>query len=1028
MDRRRVSTGGWLVDLSNTGIASSAAVHPSDNWLISTVDTGVAGVTGADGNLANGHHNPVQSGLDGTTTTSNSCFLSTLKCVLFNSQSLCNKFSILSHMLDNSDLDIVCITETWLKSRIPDSCIVNGSDYSIWRSDRMEKTGGGVCIITRNKSVVATPVLILKTVEQADVCAIDIQCNNSAIRLINVYRPPRSECGAESAELMKSLVKCLVDLCDTNWPVILVGDFNLPSVDWSLPLIAHDDDNCISRFNLFIFQHAFDQLVNEPTRGDSLLDLIFCNDEFVITNLTVDQPFGSSDHNMVKFSILTPSSENQSSTTAIVDSVKYNFAKADWPSIYQFMGSIDWTFVLQNCSSCELMTDSLYSVLHECFENFVPKYSICGLSRRKRKNYPASLKRLMRRKLAVWHKLKNNFSSNLAETYRRLCRQVRDGVLSADARFEESLVKTGNLGKFFRHAGSKFNNKKNVGVLVGSNGQVISDATEKAELLSEHFKSVFVVDDNKCGDEIASDVDGRNKPDALANVRFTPGAVAKVIRKLKTNSAGGPDSVPPIFLKKCCSFLAEPLSHIFDACFKEGFLPTDWRSAFITPVFKGGDATKACNYRPISLTSTICKIMEVIIKDEIIQYLLGKNLISKRQHAFIQKHSTVTNLLESVHDWNVILRSRRDVDVLYVDFSRAFDSVVHSKLLLKLSNIGIDGALLQWIKAFLTARKQCVVVENCFSNWVDVLSGVPQGSVLGPILFLIFVNDVVDISDNSTVCSLFADDLKIYSAVDIVAGCDSLQNALDKLTVWCNKWQMCINISKTLVLHIGKKNPKHEYSINNVVIRTVESARDLGVIVDSLLSFDGHIDSIVKRAYIRIGILFKGFVTRDVHVLKQAYVTFIRPTLEYASVVWSPYKLKHINAIEKIQRHFTRRIPHLRDLSYGERLAIINLETLELRRLKADLTMYYKILHGLTPMSVDEYFVITSHTRSTRASDKFLLSKSDFCSKALENDFFDRNITCWNDLPECVKCALSVKSFKTLLSKTDLSNYLSVKL
>jgi len=363
-----------------------------------------------------------------------------------------------------------------------------------------------------------------------------------------------------------------------------------------------------------------------------------------------------------------------------------------------------------------------------------------------------------------------------------------------------------------------------------------------------------------------------------------------------------------------------------------------------------------------------------------------------------------------------------------VDFSRAFDSVVHSKLLLKLSNLGIGGALLRWIGAFLVGRKQCVVVENCFSNWSDVVSGVPQGSVLGPILFLIFINDVVEISNCCSNCSLFADDLKIYSAVDTNADRDSLQVALDKLVLWCKKWQMCINASKTFVLHLGKKNPMFNYCLNNTVIGSVNNACDLGVLMDSNLLFDKHVDSIVKRAYCRIGILFKGFVSRDIQVLRQAYVAFIRPILEYASLVWSPYKLKHITAIEKIQRHFTRRIPTLHYLAYGERLALMGLETLELRRLNADLSMYYKILHGLTPLVPDDYFTVAVHNRTTRSSDKLLLSQSIFCNKALENDFFERHIKCWNALPEAVKNAPSLKLFKSLLSKTDLSKYLTVAL
>ena len=420
-------------------------------------------------------------------------------------------------------------------------------------------------------------------------------------------------------------------------------------------------------------------------------------------------------------------------------------------------------------------------------------------------------------------------------------------------------------------------------------------------------------------------------------------------------------------------------------------------------------------------------MMEVVIKDEMLNYLSSRNLITKRQHAFIQRHSTVTNLLESVHDWNLILQDRHAVDIIYVDFSRAFDSVVHRKLLIKLSNLGIHGDLLCWICAFLTGRKQCVVVENAFSTWVDVISGVPQGSVLGPILFLLFINDITDISDSFTKCSLFADDLKIYSSIDTIADCRSLQIALDRLALWSEIWQLNVNVNKTHVLHIGCKNPNNDYLYNGSFISVSETVCDLGVVVDGCLSFDKHVDSIVRRAYMRIGVLFKGFVSRDINVLRQAYITFIRPILEYASNVWSPYKLKYIRSIEKIQRHFTRRIPELHDLPYSERLAKINLETLELRRLKADLIMYYKILHKLTPLTVEDYFTEAVHNRPTRSSGRTLLDKALTRNKAFDNDFFVRQVSCWNDLPEQIKHATSLWTFKRQLGQTDLTKYLSIR-
>ena len=206
-----------------------------------------------------------------------------------------------------------------------------------------------------------------------------------------------------------------------------------------------------------------------------------------------------------------------------------------------------------------------------------------------------------------------------------------------------------------------------------------------------------------------------------------------------------------------------------------------------------------------------------------------------------------------------------------------------------------------------------------------------------------------------------------------------------------------------------------------------DTVRDLGVETDCKLSYDYHIENIVRQAYMRVGVLFKSFVSRDCDLLRQAYVTYIRPLLEYACNVWSPYKFKHIRAIEKIQRHFTRRIPAMRDLSYDERLARLNLESLEIRRVRSDLVLYYKIFNGLTNFNPSDVFDVRQNVRLTRSRDKLQLCRPMCKSKVLENNFFVRRIACWNMLPDDVKNLSSVSQFKKALMFTDLSNSLLLK-
>jgi hypothetical protein len=362
------------------------------------------------------------------------------------------------------------------------------------------------------------------------------------------------------------------------------------------------------------------------------------------------------------------------------------------------------------------------------------------------------------------------------------------------------------------------------------------------------------------------------------------------------------------------------------------------------------------------------------------------------------------------------------VDAIYIDFSHAFDGVVHSKLIHKLTGFGISGLLLRWIESFLSNRFQRVVLEHCFSEWGPVISGVPQGSVLEPILFILFIDDVALICSGTISHHLFADDLKLYSTLQSASDAFCLQEAINRLEHWCTLWQLEVNVSKCHVLHIGKDNVKTIYYFSGVIIPSTTEASDLGVTVEKFLTFDSHINNIIKKAYCRVGALFKGFSSLLPTFLGKAFITYVRPILEYASNVWSPYLLKHVNALENVQRRFTKRIPSLRHLSYSERLIVLALEPLELRRLKADLTLYFKIFNNFVHIP-RSYLPPSSNPTNTRSGGGKLALAAPSTNN-LDNNFFTRVVPCWNFLPDSVLSAPSVYSFKNKLCTVDLRSFL----
>ena len=249
----------------------------------------------------------------------------------------------------------------------------------------------------------------------------------------------------------------------------------------------------------------------------------------------------------------------------------------------------------------------------------------------------------------------------------------------------------------------------------------------------------------------------------LSSIHITSDIVFNKLSTLKSNKSPGPDGLHPLVLKEAAAQLCIPFSMLFRRSFDEGHLPDDWKTANIVPVFKKGVSSGPGNYRPISLTSIVCKVFESIVREDIIKHLTSNNLLSNSQHGFLPKRSCTTQLLTAMEHWTNEIQLGHPIDVLYFDFKKAFDKVPHERLLIKLKAHGITGKLLDWIRSFLQGRKQRVTFNGVKSSWGDVLSGVPQGSVLGPIFFVVYINDLPQVLTNH--CLLFADDTKLYSCV-----------------------------------------------------------------------------------------------------------------------------------------------------------------------------------------------------------------------------------------------------------------------
>jgi hypothetical protein len=569
--------------------------------------------------------------------------------------------------------------------------------------------------------------------------------------------------------------------------------------------------------------------------------------------------------------------------------------------------------------------------------------------------------------------------------------------------------------------------KTGIAPLKDSSGNLVVNDSTKATLLNEHFVRAGTVDNGiippfdtpvSCDLGIMSNV-------TISSVYFSSNDICKIITNLNDNSAPGPDGIGSKLLKNLKHVLSFPLALMFNLIFQFSSVPDDWKQAIVKPIFKKGNSCDLNNYRPISLTSVISKLFESIVKDAMVTHFTENFLISKHQHGFIAKHSTCTNMLECLNDWTLSHDKKFLTKILYVDFCKAFDSVSIPKLLFKLSKYGVSGALYDCIKSFLTSRVQKVKVGEAISSSLSLTSGVAQGSVLGPFLFLIYINDLPDLFENDVISKLYADDLKSYNTYDYRVNPSKTESSLKLISDWAETWQLKLSIQKCGSLLLKGKNnylDTQDLFITDDLLSVLESVKDLGILVDSQLSFTPHIDSVIARAKQRIYLIFKSFKSRTIKMLMTAYKTYILPILDYCSSVWSPRKLSDIDNLENVQRYFTKRLHKLWHSSYAERLIKCNIVSLEKRRLITDLILCFKIINNVIELKFEDFFTFDKYNKTRGHNLKLRLPLHK--TSIRQNFFSVRVVPVWNSLPSSIVNSTSLNLFKAGLEGLDLSSHL----
>jgi hypothetical protein len=454
------------------------------------------------------------------------------------------------------------------------------------------------------------------------------------------------------------------------------------------------------------------------------------------------------------------------------------------------------------------------------------------------------------------------------------------------------------------------------------------------------------------------------------------------------------------------------LSLIFNESYNSGILPIEWKLSTIVPVFKKGSKSNPSNYRPINLTSPIARLMEKMISEAIRESY--KFYFDNNQFGFLRGRSCVQSILYSQSLWEKALKTKSPVDVVYFDFKKAFDKINHTLLLVKLEQIGLDEKLQKWFRSFLSNRSCVVKVGNSISNReIAMHSGVPQGTVTGPLLFLLFINDIFQCIPPTVGFALFADDLKIFGSDSM-----SLQLAIDNVNDWSQKWDLPLANTKINALYLGANNPRVQYIIDNCLIKSSAVVKDLGIYIDERLTFENHIDRKVAIANHRCAAILRAFRFQNPEQFFRVYNIYVRPILDYGSAVYFPKtRSSLISTLEKPLRSFTRNVFQRFGLpynSYQDRLRQFDLHSHRYGHIISDLLLCYKMIFSISHFPYYPFELCSSRRYNLRLRVPLDIYKND-------NFFLRRIVPTWNNLVPFIQNVPDLNSFKMLLKSFDLS-------
>ena len=920
-----------------------------------------------------------------------------------NACSLRDKIDIVSCQI--KDCDVVTVSETWFNSTLSNDKTHIAGFHSPVRRDRPTDDHGGVAIYVRD-NLICKPRYDLD-IPGLEAVWVETKLSQETILICSFYRPPNSR-----VSYWKLIDESIKNVANTPHKFFILGDFNN---DFLKNPSTHLLD--ILQFN------NLSQLVTSPTRftntSSTCIDLIITSSKYTVLNTEVRPPI-CSDHCVPVVKL-----KNQRKKEKEFKRTIYDYSSLEITKLMEELQRVDWLSIASLPSiddAAETFSTQLMSVTNICVS-----HKQITVRERDAPWITQSIKTLIYKKNQIHKRAKSSNSPHDWDTFRKQRNELTDAIRRRKneymTNFDNEVSSNDNIGtkKWWKLVKNFMSNKGYTSdeiPPIENNGQIYYSNQEKAKIFNQFFIRQSSIEDN-----VSDGLPSIPRTDSeITSIELSDQEVEKILHELKPQKAIGPDKVHNKILTASRTIITPALTFLFNRCLREGRFPLIWKTAHVSPIFKKDKKEVCNNYRPISLLSCVGKAFEKCVQQNTFQYLNSNNLITPHQSGFIPGDSTVYHLLNLYHDLCSSLDGNNTVQAIFFDISKAFDRVWHRGLIHKLEAIGIRGSLLNWYIDYLKDRKQAVVIKGEQSDYGEITAGVPQGSVLGPLLFLIYINDII-LEIESTI-KLFADDTSMYSFIkDLEIQSSTLNSDLSKINEWANKWKVSFNQTKTELMIVSRRhNPNlSPLSFDNTILVPTDSHKHLGVFLQSDCKWDTHIKSIISKCRLLTSCLksFKYRLSR--RALENMYKAYILPHFDFADVLWDNCTQELSHELEMLHLDALRTIiGSVRGTSHEKLYVESGFIPLFERRRRHKIIMYHKIVNKLVPNYLNEILppllseINRYHLRRPLERDHFTWDIERF-----RTSFFPSTTDIWNNLPEHIQGGDSIGKLKHYLSKDD---------